>query len=329
MRSLIAIVVCSITPLTAGAQAGELPLRPLVTDKRIEAAGATLNAADALVTTGGRLVVMRAGDGALSLFADDGKAPTSIPPLRRSALIDTTRPLVVTAGRVGDRYWAFDEQSLRLAIISPTGDLIRTLRIPNPLSLADVNYGLATIEAVYPDSSVLFSASQFAQTGTALVQTGNALMRVARDGKVKHRYFMLPTGSGRLNPAMARAHPKWGVSSDGGLIASASLVQGGRNRDTLRVVVLRATGDTAMRATVLVTDANAAPIGRRLLVGTDGVVWLPVRRGDFGTEWIVLDRAGTPMARISTPAALELLSVDDGVWGVQNGVLTRFRLPPA
>lgn len=331
-RSALVVAVAGIgllglsTRAAAQVQSGDMPRRTLEIERRLQTPGSAVAAADEIMVHGGRVVLLRAAETQVNILGDGGEVVHSLAIPRRRAQVDTARPLVVTMGRVADRIWTFDEQSLRLTLLSGAGEIIRTMRLPYPRALADVHFGLATIEAVYADSSVLFSASQFIQSGTTTAQTGNSLLRVAANGRVLHRYFALPTGSGRLNPTMARAHPLWGVSADGGYIAAAEVDSVGPTRDLLRLTVLRASGDTAVSTTVRVPDANEAPVGSRLLVGTDGAVWVPLRASADSAHWLVVDPRGTPTMRVTVPGSVRLHSLDDGVWGVANGAVVKLRV---
>jgi hypothetical protein len=319
---------------------GQDRARALIADRPMDAAVATLGRMDQLLPTTAGGVIVAHGAGQRLLFLDSTGAVIATVERGQTPASDTPGSRMVTLGRWGDRYWAFDEGTLRLSVLTEGGAIVRTVSIPNPLPLRDVSFGLASVEALFPDTSVLFSAARFASVqnitqASSLVRDGHSLLRVSVRGAVLGRFFSLPAGSERLavyldEPIDPRAEmPQWGVSADGSRIAYAERVRGAS--PSVRVVVLSPAGDTLTRAMVPLSSADDWPSTGRLVVGMDGTVWVRAADADGGPRWLIVGRDGQYQGQVRATGDVRVLSLDNGIWGIEGGAtgagrVVRFRL---
>lgn len=261
-------------------------------------------------------------------------------------------------GFIGDTLWIVDYQLRRVTLLSPGLKLLRTLPVPEVrappaeahkfpgvfvLSAPRIDWIVAVDRRGYIRKTLginLFTQSsnsvKVAPNVTAGVPfswspreafspRGDFIVSASADPVARSRTFQLTVHPASGGQPITRAHAYTPIEIPAARIDSA---------------MNRMIGRFALGQNRAVINEFKRRIPRfynpvaELFVGNDGRIWIGMPPGGDTREWLVLDRAGSLVARMKTPAKLVLKNASStNVWGIETDEfdvqsIVRFRIVP-
>ena len=341
-----------VVRLVAGGDAGAqpaIPTREVREEIRIASNDAVPGMAlttisDLAVMPDGRMVTAHGREAVVRIFAPDGRLLRTIG-RRGDGPGEFRNPYVV--GYIGDTIWVHDSRRrryIRIAANYETTDLVASPPRTPTLGLTSGTTSLSYAEeptplAIFRGDSIVrgFPIPIRTVVGHSFEVRDDAMRGAARGrGPVRTMYSPLATGTfAKLVPGgrelvLVESAELWGGRTGQLAVRRVQTATG----DTSRTVVVtlparavtRSEGDSliaerAGRSGRLANQirANARvpshyPAVGDVRVGADGAVWV-ADAADM-RSWVVVDRAGTPLARVRLPARFTVFAVSrTQVWG--------------
>jgi hypothetical protein len=272
-----------------------------------------------------------------------------------------------SAGWRADSLWVFDRTNARLTVFAPDRGFVRDLPVPALADQLAPTPTMVDVLAMYPGGDLLIRvAPRQSRPPAERETTPERLLRVTSEMQLRKEVAVLPLDSWRVygiappfNPA-----PLLAVSPDGSRIAIATTAVEGSDAGKYRITLMSALGDTlhtrqhaftpmpvprsiadsvrpkeaALGALYGRAGLLAYPLIRvppvyqplsEILAGSDGAVWLRLRRSPSSFHWLLLDSAGAPVG--TTDVEHPVAGSTSAIWSAQqdsNGTpqVLRYRL---
>jgi hypothetical protein len=320
------LVVCLL--LQAGAwpilvAQGATPHGILIRDLRIDGYAADLSRVSYVaVARDGTIIVDQPQDATILYFAPDGHLLGRFG--RRGAGPGEFK-LLARLGWVGDTLWAFDMQLMRLTLIFPPRQLLRTVRVPTSITPPRPATGpvpkLRSPEggALLPGGDVLvdafvYRAQQPKPFDKEFLNKDGVYVRVSPEGTYRHLLLAYSVFGEQCKWEHVLDIPQCppplrDFADDGGTLVTLETSVAGPDRNNYRVSLMRITGDTlfsrryafvgmpiskrvvdSIRARML-SQATAAELRSAIRTVPFPSVYPPVKQlrvGRDGTTWIGL-----------------------------------------